>query len=64
MSAAIGMFPRVRNSRGKPAISVRATEVLLYQNQSHRAYYKFQTKKVRSPFLPLVGLHFSTYYIC
>ena len=29
-SAAMGIFPRVRNSRGKRAISVRATEFLLY----------------------------------
>ena len=35
-SAAMGCFQgtgeRVRNSRGRRAISVRATEVLLYQN--------------------------------
>ena len=41
-SAAMGFFPRaqerVRNSRGKRAISVRATEVLLYSvHQDHFA---------------------------
>ena len=48
-SAAVGFFQgtqrRVRNSRGKRAISVRATEVLLYLD-CHQSAFRFYEKTI------------------
>ena len=40
-----GTLERVRNSRGKRAISARATEVLLYFVHVHTVYSIFEKKK-------------------
>ena len=68
----LGTQERVRNSRGKRAIGVRATEVLLYMgvckwsifaNQGNYLNFVPSVRKERSV-LSSLGLRNFTYYVC